>query len=524
MGAPVAARPTPRPHVITAVGGLGADEAAAAAAAAPARCATATATPVPDGKPIVVSLPPAPRFTVGKIPASWWRHPPVSTASWQLAFLGLTWLPPLAQRAADDRQWSSVAALVQQVVTFHSQNPDPGTNAYGWDEGTAMRRLQTESCLYRLSRSSRLAGSITADVNVQFSTRYYGPPRFPVHNHGIMANLAVLDAAQLLGRATWRDKILARFRSEAPRAWTRAGTSWEQSSTYHALDMRLWNRVADAVAQVRPKDGVITLIRSLTARADRVLAWMTEPDGKLVLIGDSDESKGTTRSTWTTRVFRDDQAGLVVGRWAWRDPTTSYYTLRYGPPRWGHGQQDRTGVTWSARGLRILVNPGRFTYDASPYQAYAVGQSSHNVAYPSGSLYTRAAASVTAMTIRAPAQSWTLVDSLYGVRHVRGVMVQRARPSLAVADSFAGGRAFRQMWHLDPSWTLVSRSRNGKRLTFRSGGHVLTVTTTGVFTAVVRGATRPVGGWHFPSHGHRVASAEFATTARGSARTTFVVG
>jgi hypothetical protein len=79
------------------------------------------------------------------------------------------------------------------------------------------------------------------------------------------------------------------------------------------------------------------------------------------------------------------------------------------------------------------------------------------------------------------------------------------------------------MWHLDPSWTLVSRRRDGRRMAFRSGAHVLTVTTTGVFTAVVRGATRPLGGWHFPSQGRRVAGDEFGVRAAGRVRTTFVV-
>ncbi|MGZ4612057.1 MAG: heparinase II/III domain-containing protein [Kineosporiaceae bacterium] len=493
------------------------------AKASPTRCAPRATTPVHNGRRIVVSLPRAPRFVVGRIPASWWPHPPVSAVTWRLAFQSLAWLTPLAQRAADDRQRSALAAIVGQVATFHRQNPDPGTNASGWDEGTAMRRLQAENCLYRLTHDRRLRAAMAADVNVQFSNRYYGPPRFPVHNHGELANLMVLDAAHLLGRIHWRDEVLARVRSEAPQAWTRSGTTWEQSSSYHALNIQLWRRVADAVGVVRPKDPVIRLIRWLTGRADRVLAWMTEPDGKLALIGDSDEHEGATRSTWTSHVLRDDEAGLIVGRWSWRDPTTSYYTIRYGPPRWGHGQQDRTGVTWSARGLRILVNPGRYTYDSSLYEAYAADQVSHNVAAPTGSLNSRASAAVTAATITANAHNWTLVDDLYGVRHARGVTVRDDRPVLAVADRFSGGLSFQQTWHLDPSWTLASRSRDGRRMTFRSGGHRLTVITTGVFSAVLCGATKPIRGWHFPSPGRRLAAAEFAATGTGWIRTTFAV-
>ena len=60
-------------------------------------------------------------------------------------------------------------------------------------------------------------------------------------------------------------------------------------------------------------------------------------------------------------------------------------------------------------------------------------------------------------------------------------------------------------------------------MTFRSGGHRLTVITRGVFSAVLCGATKPIRGWHFPSPGRRLAAAEFAATGTGWIRTTFAV-
>jgi hypothetical protein len=65
-------------------------------------------------------------------------------------------------------------------VTFHRQNPDPGDSLYGWDEGTALRRLDVLSCLYALTRSSTLVAGMKADVAVLLGPRYYGPPHHPV--------------------------------------------------------------------------------------------------------------------------------------------------------------------------------------------------------------------------------------------------------------------------------------------------------------------------------------------------------
>src|SRR3954449_12206137 len=94
---------------------------------------------------------------------------------------------------------------------------------------------------------------------------------------------------------------------------------------------------------------------------------------------------GGARPEATARPFRDDEAGLGGGRWSWSDSATTYYTVRYGPPMRAHGQEDRGGVTWSPRGVRVLVNSGRYTYDAaSRFLAYQDGPFSHNVAVPRG--------------------------------------------------------------------------------------------------------------------------------------------
>jgi len=521
---PAAAAHSPVPHVIVLPDpGLPADQAAAAAlaAAGTTKCSSPSSDPVQDDQPILVTLPPAPTFTVGAVNPRWWRNPPLASVTWQLGFLGLQWLGPLAQRAYDDDQTKALGVVAEQAVTFQRQNPDPGDSRYGWDEGTAMRRLQTLNCLYALTRSSRLVPAMEAAVAVQFSSRYAGPPRHSVHNHGVLANLAVLDSARLLGRTTWRDRVISRMKSEAPLAWTRVGTTWEQSTSYHKLNINLWNRAATEIAKVRPTDPAVTRIRTLTARADRVCAWMTEPDGKIVLIGDSDEAAGTTRSTWTTRVFRDDQAGLAVGRWSWTDPASTYYSLRYGPPRWAHGQQDRIGTTWTARGQRILVNPGRYSYDASGYRTYALSQASHNVATVAGALKTNVSATVAAVVTRARVHMWTLTDRLYGASHSRGVIVDVDHGRLTVTDAYAAGRSFRQKWHVAPAWTLTSKG--SRRLTFASGKHRLVVTTTGVFALVQRAVNRPVvAGWYFPKEKTRVADDEITVTwGSGKVTTTF---
>jgi hypothetical protein len=497
----------------------------AASASTLTGCGPPAATPVPDGKPIVVQLPPAKSFTVGKITKSMWQHPAVSDPAWQLSFYGFMWLHPLTERAAQDGQEKSLAALVDQMVQFHKLHPDPGTSKLGWDEGASMRRLTAENCLYQKTQSKRLVAGMKADAKVLLGPRYYGPPYHQVHNHGVMANLSLLHAAALLGNKQWRLKATARLRAESTLAFSSKGVSLEQSSSYQVLNIRLWARAAEALVDAAPADPAVRTLHQVLAKANRVLAWYTEPDRKLVMIGESDEGAGTTRSKAQDRVFRDDKAGLGVGRWSWSDPRTTYYTVRYGPPMRAHGQQDRGGVTWSALATRILVGPGRYTYDhSSKYYPYGKGPASHNVAYPTrGKLLSSRSVKLRKLSYSSTRQAWQFSDSLFGTAHARSLLVDAKVHRLTATDAFGRTTSFVQKWHLDPAWRPASVSKNGRSAVFtRSGGRRLVLSTTGK-VSVRRGSTRPVAGWYFPSLGHRSSNVEVTVSARGKATTTFTI-
>jgi hypothetical protein len=497
----------------------------ATALTATADCGGPSATPVPDGQAIVVSLPPAAPFTVGRINPYVWRHPMVADPSWRLTFEAFMYLPPLAVRAARDGQTTSLNTIVNQVIAFHGQNPDPGSDAYGWDEGTAQRRLQAENCLYSLTHDSRLVPGMTADANVQFGRRYYGPPYRPVHNHGLMANLRLVRAGELLGRSTWVTFALNRMAHEAPLAFSAAGTSWEQSSSYQLLDTRLWQSAADELAQHPAYAATTTAIRAVTTKALRVVGWFTEPDGRFVQIGDSDRGVGGTSQT-RPGIFRDDAAGYAMGRWSRTDAATTYYTIRYGPSRRAHGHYDRGGLTWTTFGARVLVGPGRYDYGSALIDAWQRSPIANNVAIPqSGGYNDSASASIVAQTIQIPARAYRVVDLLYGRTHSRSIDIVNGAHRLVVRDAYSGGVAFRQYWHLDQSWRWVSTSPGGTALLFKNAsGRHLTIKTTGRLYSLRRGSTTPFAGWNFPTFGVKAAAYQIAIRSYGtSVTTTFTV-
>lgn len=484
--------------------------------ASDARCGPPQRSPLPaPGKPITVRLEPAPSFAVGRIPATTWRRPPVADMGWKLRFLGLAWMRPAAMRAHADGRADVLAALVAQAAAFHRENPDPHDVTHGWDEGTAMRRLETTNCLYTLTHSPALIPGMIADATVQLGDRYYGPPYRRVHNHGLMACIQLVRAADLLHRADWKKVALLRMSREAPRAFSPMGTSLEQSSGYQQFNASQWARAAGLLAASPGSSDVVAEIRRTVDKAYRMAAWMTQPDGTIAQFGDSDESQGHRMDLGDARSVRDDKAGFIAGRWSWTDPETAHYTVRYGPPRRAHGHHDQAGgVTFATQGVRVLVGTGRHSYNRDdPFWIYQMTPQATNVAVPTPGFVTPAPARVVLSTFAPLRHEITVQDEIYQDLHTRMIAVDPL--AMTVSDLFHDATDWHQSWHLDPKWTLVSQAPT--RLTLRHpAGRILTVTTTGHIEAVQRGVTGDVtAGWHFPEEGVREAAYQITVRNNG---------
>jgi hypothetical protein len=345
------------------------------------------------------------------------------------------------------------------------------------------------------------------NVAVQFGPRYHGPPYRQVHNHGLMANVRVLRAGVLRNVASWRTRAMDRMSAEAPLAWSSRGVSWEQSSTYHKVNIDLWDGAAAAIEAQVPSSTTPATIRRYTGRAKVAFQWMTEPDGNIVKIGDSDDQAGTPNPRNYATAFRDDQAGWVIGRWSWSDPGTTYYTLRYGPPRRAHGHQDRPCVTFTTMGVRVLVGVGRYTYDAaSPWYTWQISPVGQNCSYTDTTLATSRGVTVTGAKVQTTAHAWTTTDTQFGGRtHTRNVNVNGSTHSMRVIDTYTGTGTHRQSYHLDPAWQLVSKSSQIIRFS-HPDGRSLRIITSGAVSSVVRGLTNPIAGWVFPRRANRTAA------------------
>ncbi|GAB94920.1 hypothetical protein BJY21_002068 [Kineosphaera limosa] len=491
------------------------------------RCDRTSEEPVRDDAPIHVTLDSGPSFTLGAEP--WRRGGQLSSdPTWQMTMFSLDWVPPLVRRAISDSQDEVKERLLATVTRFYAENPDPGNNDRGWDEGTSLRRLEALSCLYSMTSDRRLIPAMEAEAGVLFSDRYYGPPNHPVHNHGLMANVRLIEAGRQIGRDDWVRDATARLKDEMPEAFSTSGTTLEQSSGYQIINANMWAGAGRMVAAADPDDPFLTLLGETVTRARGVAAWLTEPDGRIVQIGDANRVKGTATDCSAPGLFRDDEAGLVVGRWSWTDPKTTYFTLRYGPPRRSHGHHDQGSLTWTAGGHRVLVGSGFFGYDQKdPLVVWGFSPAAANVARPPGAAPTRKDGFILVDEAQdAAGRTLTLTGSPYGAQQRRIVHIDPGRAGVSTAtitDDLPSGAEspLEQRWLLDPDWTAAKQLAPGRwSLTHKSGAQ-LVVDSPGATIAAVRGSSDPIGGWVFPHRGQKQPAYQLTITGPGLVRTTF---
>lgn len=453
------------------------------------------------------------RVTVTGPDAEYLRHDP-SRVAWSQWLRSWAWLTEVA-RSVDP------TLAVDIAVAWHEAVPDPGgaapldtLRARGWTEGIVTPRMILVNCLWAMTGDERLRpvmeGLVAANLD---PARYYGRPRFAPHNHGAMANFALISAADAFGRPEWVRAAVERFAADFPEAYAACGADREQSAAYLIHNRRLWLRAAVAVAE-HGDPGLARRIERRIAALDAGLRALTLPDGLLPAIGDGSAVAGLSPTGEGDLHWWCPERGWAAGRDAWSG-TRVHYTARFGPAMTAHGHDDHGSLTWWAQGVPVLVDRGNPAKDTDPAkQAWADSKFAHSTFAARGRDY-RASTAATRRLGRDRVTITTVEDARgQGITRERTVVIDLREPRLVVTDM---GRArtrvtWAQTWHLDPQWGRVSVA--GTVATARHpGGQVLTLSCERIdgSPAVVRVLDVP----HYGARGAKVGARAVVCEARG---------
>jgi hypothetical protein len=440
-----------------------------------------------------------------------WTSPRTTDGVYALEAYGFMWMRSLLRtiKDASDAAPRLDALVVSSASTLAWRPDNHVVTDMVWNEGTNLRRQEALNCLYAVTPDPRLVPLIKAVSAANLDPRrYYGPPLKPPHNHGLMANMALLRAGIELHRDDWASAAISRTRVALVGSFTAAGLSREQSSAYHQSLLLKWSGASMTLHGSGRRDAVALgdAIDATLVRARAALQHLLDPVGVPVRFGDQAGMREKVVPQ-RTLMFLDKDAGVVTRRWSWKAPD-DFVAARFGARRAMHGHEDRMSLAWWASGRPVLVDPGTYTYVDSAARAWQRSQLAHSTPVVHGRTFNpRAAIAISAIRSTSTTFQLTMSGAPYGVSQSRRVVVDRVRDALSLTD-VAGGTVD-EVLQLDPRWRLVSLSRSRTAARFMdSTGASLCLTTTGRVSSVVRGAAGLAGGWvfHYPPSSRRAAA------------------
>jgi Heparinase II/III-like protein len=360
---------------------------------------------------------------------------------------------------------------------------------------------------------------------------YYAANWDGAYNHGLSQDLELLRAGCAYPAGAWggqplkwrevaRQQMIEAFEpNQYGPAVDAQGVTNEQSTGYANFDMGLWDTAENALAACG-----LSLPGWITARIAQMptfLAMATQPNGKLVQIGDTyvisprnrpgtplqyAATRGTAGTPPAQRVAVY-QAGYVFGRSGWGTARTfgdqSFYSLRFGLGTRIHGHADHMGLTYYARGRNLIVDAGHTGYEDTPYREYLLSPEAASVMVMPGEPFNPAAPTyLIRQAIGADGQFFEFTDTSFGgLPRYRSVYVSQDPDFILVFDRARGAADYQQLWHLDPGLTVTTvrdsyaiATAPGTQLEIRQialPGQVIPAGST----QVIRGQVNPYQGW-----------------------------
>ncbi len=465
------------------------------------------------------------------VPPVDWAQDPFESRAFRSVLASLKWTGVLlsAYRHGNVRALAEARDLALDWIR-HNPRSDPPSDKSWFNKVIGDRA----PILAYVAGASDCEGILSAGQAATFAAslaehgRVLASPDFYVEsNHGLFMDygLAALakEAPYLRGAAGWARLAPRRFeRTLLGRVYPDEGFWLENSSSYHLAARDLTHKFVHLVG-----NGVPPSLARLAHRMDEVGGWLTEPDGRRVLLGDSN-LKDTPHDVLSLAA-RDDgllwlpRSGIAVVKRPAPDPSFLLFGATFHNAT--HNQADALTFDLYANGERITSDSGLYDKDPDPYQRFSRSSFSHSVMTIDGKSFPLAGGKRYGSGLRAVGQGdgWYAMEgvnplaTLQGVAHTR-LLLYKPGFALVVVDFARAGHRHRytRYFQLGPHLRVV---RHGQTLAIRNAqGFVARLTSTGTAPAtleLIKGRRHPLGGLVFDRYRRAIPRTTAAYTSRG---------
>jgi hypothetical protein len=462
-----------------------------------------------------------------------WRENPLRDANWQFQYHAMRYVQDLftAWKSTGNDAYRTRALFLLHDWAASNPRSNP-QSPYSWNDASTALRAVAFACAAELTPMTTWLRDA-----LLLHGRTLADPAFYVRlgNHALLQSVGLLEVGRVLGRGDWMTLARDRLNRLVLDSVDAQGVSNEQAAFYQDYNYVRYRRARTRLIEVGLAPG------AGFARVDlmpRFLAQTALPNGQYELIGDTEATLVPSYpGTWTEFVRSGGATGPTPPRvasytdgylfartgWgttrAFADETA--VAIRWGPaPRTVHGHPDGTSVTMYAWGSRLLLGPGKYTFNSGSWRSYFTSRRANNVVTVDGLAWNRRATTGRVGGVVTP----TLVDvrlkttGYAGVTQTRRVTWSRQLGYLLVEDraSSTTRHTYRQLWHLVPDASPVVGRTTVQ--THRTRGNVLIRQLAGApALQIVKGATNPIQGWVSYRYGTKVATPVVEAVRTGTA-------
>ncbi len=477
----------------------------------------------------IYALPKHPAVTLPANPT--WAEDPFHDVNWVFKYQTLDYVRSLLQawtQTGDTRYSDRAVFLLQDWIHDNPRHGAPSPYSWG-DQSTALRAIVMACTARVLGMSDWLRKALTLHGTTLANPNFY----VYVGNHALDQSIALLDVGHLLDRSDWMRTARTRLSKLVVRSVDDQGITNEQAVNY-----QYYNYARYKVAAARLTEYGLAVPASLS-RVDlmpTMLAYATLPNGEYDMVGDTDQRKavpipgtiaefaatmGASGPMPTSTVGMFAPSGWLFARTGW-GTTRPYadevaYGLRFGPSATIHGHLDGGSITLYGYGSRLLVDPGKFTYNRNAWRTFATGRSAHNVVTVDGVKFRNSPTTLVASRISARVVDTTIANDGYpGVHLQRRAIFSRRLGFVIVEDRLrsATPHTYRQLWHLPED--AAPRVAGSTVTTTRTRANLLIQELKGGTSTVVMGTTSPIQGWISYAFGTWVPAPVVEVTKRAS--------
>jgi hypothetical protein len=467
------------------------------------------------------------------VPPIDWSMDPYNSKSYRGVLAGMKWIDALiyASRHGDRRALAQARNIALDWVDHNPRHHPPTDKS--WENKIIADRApylayitRAAGCEHMLTREQGLTliRSLRQHGRALTERKLYVPS-----NHGLFMDYgleALAKEAAFLSKASgWERFAPQRFENTLERRLYPSEGFWlENSSSYHLAVLKLVRDFRALAGGGAPRS-----LKQVTAKMTDVAGWLIEPDGKRVLLGDSN-LKATPPEA--ARAARNDDGLLFlprsgIGVVKRPKPNPAYLMFAATFQNGTHNQADADTFDLYDRGQRIVTDSGLYDKDQDPWQIFSRSSYSHSVMTIDGKSFPLDKKYRYGSGLRASGQGGGWFAEL-GVnpnaRRIQGVdatrlILYRPHYALVVIDSARSGssHSYQRYFQLGPD-VRASISGGAVRLSGKHGfsGQLSSTGTAPAKVTLLRARQNPVRGWLFPHYRKKVprTTAEFTDSGK----------